>query len=140
MGYITLDDLVKAISPERLTALTDDENLGTINESVVNHAIAVASAEIDAYVGSRYRVPLETAHPIIRKLCVDLALYALHQRLDRVTDGVRAAYDNAVRLLRDIAKGLVSLGVEPEPEGAGSTGVVVRAKTRVFGPESEPMP
>lgn len=133
--YITLDDLTMRLPMERIIALTDDDGVGLVSQPVVDHVIDVASSEIDGYVGTRYRVPLETPHPIIRKICQDLAIYYLHLRLDRVTDDVKYAYDNAVRLLRDISRGVVTLGVEPEPEASGHLRIIVSAPVRVFGPE-----
>jgi phage gp36-like protein len=133
--YITLDDLTMRLPLERVIALTDDDGIGLVSQPVVDHAIDVASSEIDGYVGTRYRVPLETPHPIIRKICQDLTIYYLHLRLDRVSDDVKYAYDNAVRLLRDISRGVVTLGVEPEPEASGHLRMTVCAPDRMFGPD-----
>ncbi len=133
MSYVTLYDLRQAMQEQRLIELTDDAGIGTVDENVVNLAIQSAASEVDGYVGVRYRVPMDPPHPLVKKLCLDLAVYQLHLRLDRVSDAVQSLYDNAVRLLRDISKGVVSLGAEPEPEASGHLRAVVRAPKRIFG-------
>jgi phage gp36-like protein len=141
MAYITMEDLEMRLPAERLVALTDDDGIGTINQPIIDHAISTASSEIDGYIGTRYKVPLAAAHPIITKLCEEITIYYLHLRLDRVSDDLQRAYDNAVRLLRDISRGMVSLGVESEPEATGHKRVYVSAPDRMFGPdELELMP
>jgi phage gp36-like protein len=135
MPYITVDDLIMRLPLDRLIALTDDEGVGSVNQAVIDHAISTSSSEIDGYVGVRYKVPFDAPHPVIQKLCQDLTIYYLHLRLDRVTDDIKYLYDNAVRLLRDVSKGVATLGVEPEPEASGHLRIVVSAPVRVFGPE-----
>ena len=130
MGYCTKDELLTKIPEDYLTDLADDDGDGIVEDSIVNEAIEQASAEIDAYVGSRYPTPLSSVPKIIKKLCIDIAIYNLHLRSDKVTDAWKDVYKNAVELLKAIAKGDITLGVQAKSE---STGFKVSARERLFG-------
>lgn len=114
--YSTLDDIRKLVPEEAIVQLTDDEGLGTVNQTRVDEAIAQADAEVDSYCGGHYSVPFGTTPEIVKKLSVDIAIYNLYSRRVEELPGVRAQrYKNAVRQLEAIAKGTLSLGVDPAP-------------------------
>jgi phage gp36-like protein len=119
MPYSTLDDMKKLIPEDALIQLTDDEGLGTVNQTRVDEAIAQADAEIDSYCGGRYSVPFSTVPEIIKKLSVDIAIYNLYSRRVEVIPELRAErYRNAIRQLEGISKGLISLGIDPAPSAS----------------------
>lgn len=125
MAYCTLDDILRMLPEQTLVELTDDDGLGTVDTGRANEAIAQADAEIDGYCGGRYGVPVAGPPPILRKLSVDIAVYHLYSRRVQESPPVRAErYKAAVRLLENIAKGTVTLGVtgttvpSAEPDGA----------------------
>jgi len=129
MPYCTLDDIKKLIPEDALIQLTDDEGLGTVNQTRVDEAIAQADAEIDSYCGGRYSVPFSTVPEIIKKFSVDIAIYNLYSRRVEVIPEVRSErYRNAIRQLEGISKGLISLGVDPAPS-ASSDGRAETNKT-----------
>lgn len=115
MSYITLDDLLLEVSEADLVNLTDDEGLGMIHQERVAKAIASAQGEVDGYAGKRYSVPLDPVPAVIHAACVDISLYRLYGRGVEVPETWQQRYRNAVRLLENLAKGLIQLG------GAGST-------------------
>jgi phage gp36-like protein len=119
--YTTQADIIKAISEEIVKQLTDDDNLGVINEDNVTRAIARADAEIDGYCAVKYAVPFTTVPPVVAGLSLDMSIYYLYKRRT-MNDDVQKTYDNAVARLKDIAKGLLSLGVDPPPAPASSEG------------------
>jgi phage gp36-like protein len=119
--YTTQADIIKAISEEIVKQLTDDDNLGVINEDNVTKAIARADAEIDGYCAVKYAVPFTTVPPVVAGLSLDMSIYYLYKRRT-MNDDVQKTYDNAVARLKDIAKGLLSLGVDPPPAPASSEG------------------
>lgn len=118
MAYSTQTDLEEQIGPDELIQLTDDTGSGTVDTSVVDRAIADADAEIDSYCGSRYIMPFSPVPAMIRKLSVDLAIYNLSSRraILKITDERQNRYDNAVRFLRDVSAGRVSLGADTPAE------------------------
>lgn len=128
MPYATLSDVKAQLSETELIQLTDDDNLGTVDEAVVTAAVADASEEIDGYVGSKYALPLAATPGILKKLCVDVAVYNLFaRRHDSIPDLRRDRYDNAVKFLMAVAAGKISLGMSdpggsPPSSGVGFTG------------------
>ena len=126
MAYSTLDDIKKLLPEEALIQLTDDENLGVVNQGRVDEAIAQADAEINSYCASKYTVPFTTVPAIAKKISVDLAIYNLYSRKVDIIPETRAErYKNAIRQLEGISKGTISLGVDPAPaattEGGAET-------------------
>ena len=118
MAYSTQTDIEEQVSQAELIELTDDTGAGTVDTSAVARAIADADAEIDGYCGARYTVPFSPAPAMIRKLSVDIAVYNLFSRRSnlKLPDERQKRYDNAVRFLRDLSRGLISLGADAPAE------------------------
>ena len=110
MPYSTKDDILEQIAAAELVRLTDDADLGAVDEAVVARAIADADAEIDAYLGERYTLPLSPVPALARKLSVDIALYNLYSRRLAAPEPRQRRYEDAKALLREAARGLVALG------------------------------
>lgn len=131
-----MDDIKKMLPEAELLRLTDDEDLGAIDPIRVEEAIAQADAEIDAYVGARYSVPLASAPEFLRKASVDLAIYNLYSRTALALPEVRRdRYANTARLLEGIASGKVTLGMPSPPaptEIASGSGTNKSAPDNVF--------
>jgi len=116
MPYIVQADLSEKVSTAELIQLTDDAKLGVVDTTVVAKLIASAEAEIDGYLATRYAVPLAAPVPtLVKKWAVDLTVYNLYLRRRRVTEDAQRAYDDAIKQLRDTAKGLLTLGLDPPP-------------------------
>lgn len=133
MAYCSETDIIHAIGEETLLQLTDDDNVGMIADEHVTHAIASADAEIDGYCATKYAVPFATVPPIVHALSQEIAIYHLYKRRT-VPENIAKAYDRAVSRLKDIARGLLSLGVDPPP-AASTTGGSESNKTvndRIF--------
>jgi len=135
MPYCTLNDLKEKVPEATLIDLTDDENTGAVVTSRIDRAIADADAEIDGYCAGRYSVPLNPVPAIILKFSVDIAIYNLMQRKES-TESWDTAYKNAIRFLKDVAKGSASLGVHPPPDPPGeedtSCGSLLSARDKMF--------
>lgn len=117
--YCTLEDLKQQSSDDFLIRCTDDAGTGTIVEAIVTEKIEDADAEIDSYCRSQYAVPFSIVPGLIRKLSVDIALYNLVSRrgMDEESPDVilLKRYQAAIKLLENLAKGLVTI----EPTAAG---------------------
>lgn len=130
MAYSTLQDIKKAIPEDTLMQLTDDEGTGSVNASRVAEAIASADATIDSYCASRYAVPFGTVPAVVKKISVDLAIYDLYSRRVEEIPAARAdRYKNAIRLLEGIAKGAITLGLDPAPEASADASTPECTKT-----------
>lgn len=132
MAYCTESDLEKEIPPANLTDLADDNGDGTRDAGVIARAIADADGEIDAYLATRYTVPLSTVPNLVRKLSVDIALWNLYSRKDIRPELRRQRYEDALGLLKRISTGVATLGIATEPPTAASAGGQFSANTRVF--------
>jgi len=130
MAYCTLDDIKKALEEATVIQLTDDENVKpaaidpvdpdhTAIISRVDEAIETADAEIDGYCAVKYSVPLSPVPAVVNKLSVELAIYYLHGRRS-IPEKIEKRYERAVSRLKDIARGLLSLGVDPAPAASTS--------------------
>jgi len=119
MSYCTIDDIRKQVREAELIGLTDEEDTGAVVESVVTAAIEAAGVEIDGYLGGRYALPLATVPAILTKLAADIAVYNLYALGDGPPESRKERYDNAVRFLRSVAEGKISLGAN-DPAGTGA--------------------
>lgn len=100
MGYCTLADL---------EARFGAGEMGDFDPDAVERAVADAGAEIDAFVGVRYTLPLAVVPPLLERLACDLTRYRLYAA--QPTEEVRRRYEDALGLLREVARGGADLGV-----------------------------
>lgn len=128
MPYVTQQQLVDRFGADELQQLTDrDGNAGAIVAAVLDEAIADADATVDAYLRQRYTLPLSPVPTVLTRIAADLVRYRLYD--EHAPEAVTKRHDAALRFLRDVAAGLVSLGAsDPAPTGTPET----RAPRRVF--------
>ncbi len=119
--YCTLTDIKAHIPEDNLIQLTDDENLGIVNQTRIDEAISYADEMIDGYLRGRYTLPLSPVPGLIKKLSVDISIYYTYQRrLELIMpEAMENRYKNAVKILEQIQAGKISLGTaggdSPEP-------------------------
>lgn len=81
MAYCTIADIKGEISPDDLIALTDDNETGSVDETVLAQIIDNASGYIDARVGNIYSVPFAApAPPTVKNMAITIACYRLFRR------------------------------------------------------------
>ncbi|SDI53746.1 gp436 family protein [Propionivibrio dicarboxylicus] len=130
MAYATQADMETRFGEEELAQLTDRESATTIDAGVVARALNDAKAEIDGYLSARYALPLTTVPDILVRINCDIARYFLFD--DRVTEAVRNRYLDAVKLMRSIASGDVTMA------GASALAQTTGQKEAIFVPSSRP--
>lgn len=128
MPYATQQDLVERFGAEELAELTGGE---TIDPREVAVALADADAEVEGYLAARYAVPVSPVPPLLRRVAADVARFRLHK--GRATEAVRQAYEDATKLLRDLADGRAALA-GAAPAGAGASPAAAAGEVRVAGP------
>ncbi|TXI00294.1 MAG: DUF1320 domain-containing protein [Rhizobium sp.] len=141
MTYCSKQDLIDRFGETELTQLTDRVNkpASTIDDIVVDRAIADATALADGYIGKVYGLPLSEVPPTLTKATADIARYYLHSRGVEKDSPVQRAYDQAVAWLKDISKGLVQLNdpvTGETPPSAGGGQVQIIAPERIFSRHS----
>lgn len=135
--YITIADLRSHVPERDLRQLTDDEQMGSVNQDRVDEAIGYASELIDGYLRGRYTLPLSTVPELVKKLAVDLAVYRLFsRRVGLMAEEVEARYRNAVKLLEQVQRGVLSMGIESASSGAGNYESNKTSEDRVFPKET----
>lgn len=134
MPYAVQQDLVDRFGLEELQQLAPGPANG-IETAKVARAIDDATALMDGYLRSRYALPLTATPPLLRKFACAIARHDLHQGGDRQpTNQVRAASDEAVRFLKDIADGKADLGLDAAlAEPAEASGQVIRRTNAYTG-------
>lgn len=142
MPYATQADLVARFGTTELAQLTDRTAGTTIDATVVSAALADADALIEGYLAQRYALPVSPVPAMLLRVAADVARYLLHG--NAATDAVRTAYEDALKVLRDLADGRAALpGAAAAPAGAtpaaaGGGRVLVAAPDRVFARASLP--
>lgn len=135
MTYAVQQDLIDRFGQQELIELTDRNNTGSIDATVLGKALADADATINGYLASRYTLPLSTVPSVIVRFAGDIARYYLYD--DRVTEQVATRYADAIKFLKDVAAGNVNLGVDASNVAAAPTGgVQINAPDRVFTADS----
>ncbi len=134
MAYSTQADIQEQLPEAILIDLTDDAGAGSVDEAVVTRAIADADAEIDGYCGTCNEVPFSPVPDLIRSHSVTIAIYNLYARRDLgLSETRRKRYDDAVRFLRDVSNGVVTLGSDaPDVSGDSGPEATTRVSDRVF--------
>ena len=117
MAYSAKADILEQLDEDILIQLTDDHDAGVVDDDAVTRAIADADSEIDSYCGTRHAIPFSTVPPRVRKLSVDISIYNLYARRKGAPEDRKTRYDNAIRFLKDVAKGVATLG-EDDPDGS----------------------
>ena len=136
--YATVQDCIDRLGEKAVRLLGDVKGGDPPAYGLLEKALADASAEIDAYVGTRHRLPLDPVPETLERLCVEIAVYRRSGDAALVTRERRDRYDAAIRFLRDVGAGRASLGVtDPDPPAASaSPAVEVSAPRRVMGRDS----
>jgi phage gp36-like protein len=129
--FATKADMLARFGSREVVALTDRTNVGVVDDTVMQQGLDAADAEICSYLSGRYVLPfLSVPKPLIGYAC-DIARFRLTGTEVTCTDDIQSRYDYAVKYLRMVAKGDVTLGVDVT--GAQVGGVPAASGIRVAG-------
>ena len=112
MPYASEQDIVDRYGEDTLYTLADKDNDDILDHQAINRALDDASEHINAFIAARYTLPLASTPTLLRRLCVDIAVYWLGEDRGGAVEERRQRFEDAERLLGKIAKGDVSLGME----------------------------
>lgn len=132
--YATVQDCIDRLGSEAVLLLADAKGADPPAYEALETALVDAAAEIDAYVGARHEVPLDPVPVLAKRLSVDIAAYRRSPSAGPATKEREKRYEDAVRLLRDVADGKVSLGArDPDPPAeSDGAAVSIEAAPRVM--------
>lgn len=139
--YGNLDQLKKRISEDTLIQLTDDQDMGVINEAVITEIAAGVDELIDGYLRGNYGLPLSPVPGLIQAIALDLYVYEIFGR--RPTFGIPEAVDKKraaqVKVLEKIQSGAVQLGsagAVSAPAQTSKNSIQAVAPKAVFDPDT----
>lgn len=135
--YCSIKNIETQVSTQTLIQLTSDDNQNSIDRIVAEESIIYASTVIDGYLRGRYHLPLNTRFPLLKVIAIDIAIFRLYSRRMRteIPEVISENYKNAINLLKDIQKGLLSLECEPESNinmASGDYKINKNYKDRIF--------
>lgn len=114
MSYCTLDDIKRLrIAEAKLVALTDEANVGVVDEETINGIISGAAEVIDGFMRGRYVLPMETVPGMIKEAALDICtykLYALKPEFE-MPKTVAEVYGAQMKILKQIQDGVIILGI-----------------------------
>ena len=130
--YAAHADMTTRFGEEEIILLTDvDSQAGVVDSVMLDQALSDASAEIDGYIGGRYPLPLADAPPVLVRVCCDIARYFLHD--EHAPERVAKRYDDAIKFLKSLGKGEISLVMPADAEAVESRDTAqITSDGRVF--------
>lgn len=117
MPYATAEDIAALYGQITLDAVAARGDDGEPDTDAIDSALETAGSEIDSYLAARYATPLDPAPPYIKKICIDMAIYSLALDDAPRTLEMRLRYEDAIKYLTTVSKGLANIDT-----GAGGTG------------------
>jgi phage gp36-like protein len=110
--YATAADFERAFGSREALQLSNRDNAASatvVNAAVLEEFLEGASGLIDSYLGARYLTPVVTPTQPLKQACLDIARYNADNV--RVREDVRQRYEDRIRWLEQVTKGLVELGL-----------------------------
>lgn len=132
--FIQKTDLSVSLYPEVR------DMLARYSDVVISEDCQTAESEMEGYLAQRYDIRPElektgdARHKFLMQLCVSIAIWNLYQRAETIPNKVVKRYDDAIKSLRDMAKGLIVMpGVAsaPQPEPGTPNGDQIGHGSRV---------
>lgn len=137
MTYATQADMVLAFGSTELVELTDRAvpPVGAIDAAVLARALVAADGLANNYLAVRYTVPLASVPAVLVEACCDIARYELTRGPNlRATEEIEKRYTQRVSWLKDVARGLATLGEVAQSVAPSSAGLPeMTSGGRVFG-------
>lgn len=136
MAYVTQDEMVKRFGETELVTFTDRATppTGEIDPAVLAEGIQDGEAEVDAYVGARYTLPLPVVPKVLLAMACDVVRHRLAVTSTFCTEEIEKRYDKAIKFLTRVSSGDVSLGITTPAPPADL--VETTGPARVFTRES----
>jgi len=107
--YCNVQDIKDDLTDKVVAQLSNDENPNLVNEEIVSKYISESTQLIEGFLRSRYSLPLEKEHSIIKKVCIDIVKYELYKRRGKVFDNIQNLYKDGISTLEKIQKGMIIL-------------------------------
>lgn len=103
--YFEITDIQERMNKEDYLIMTDKNRDGAADVDLVLEVIEDVEAEVNSYLGVRYTLPLSPVPVVLRRVCVDIALYRLACTSGPVTEEIKERFKAAIQWLEDVAAG-----------------------------------
>lgn len=135
MPYVTRQFMERRFSSEEVSQLLDDDPSDSPTARF-NAAAEDADGTINGYLGSVVTLPLACPVPeLIVGIAADVTRYRLWDK--KASAEVRRRYEDALTLLKDIAKGTIRLPVDAAPIATEYGGTILTtSRCRTFSDAS----
>lgn len=110
--------MIDQFGEREVIALTDRDNLGYLDGTVLERAAVRAAAFIDSHLVGRYALPLVGSFPLLLTYACDITRYYLSGSDVTEVDAVRTRYKDAVRYLEAVRDGTIKLGADSAGQAA----------------------
>lgn len=131
--YATAAQLDTHYSAAEVLIAADRDGDGAADAGVIAAALTKATEEIDSYLGVRYTLPLVSVPGILVSACCEVAMYRMSINSPAMTEEKRQRYEDVIKWLQSVAKGLATLGVSEALDPSDDTATVTTtSEVRLF--------
>lgn len=122
--------MISLFGEEEIIQLTDRDALGVVDDAILTKAVLSADSEIDSYIGAVYDLPLPTVTEILVTASCNITRFRLYS--SKATEEVKIRYDDTIRWLRDVSRGIATLGLKTTDDQPTNNSIVVSTRTQIF--------
>lgn len=117
MSYAGLQDMIDLYGEQQVCVAAGKNREGNLDIDAVVKSCDSATAEINTYLAARYTLPLSETPPVLKNLCIDVALYRVSLSAGKATNQKRQRYEDAINLLKRIGEGKADLDLVSDGGG-----------------------
>lgn len=118
-AYAVEQDITDRYGPDSIKLASDRDDDQVNDSETVDKALDDATGIINAWISARYDLPLTVVPDVLVSCCVDIAFYRLHFLHGTLTDEIKDRHKQCVEMLKAIAEGDASLGLDDPPTSVG---------------------
>ena len=134
MSYATVQDLIDRFGEDELIGLTNGGEAGAYDLATIERAISDSGEEIDAYLASRYQLPLNPVPQLVTGWCCDLTRLRLNKyKSSEAVVGNAALVRTALRAAQ---AGRLTLQANAIDSAIGSDAIELSGGSRKFSRDS----
>jgi phage gp36-like protein len=111
MSYAVEADMQTHFGAAEVLIAADRNGDGIADSGVIIDSLADSSAEIDSYLAVRYTLPLASVPSVLVRVCCEITMYRISINGPSMTEEKRVRYEDAVKWLTNLSKGIVTIGV-----------------------------
>lgn len=112
MSYATPQDFINYFGEQESLEISNLDNpmATTIDMTLIQRSLDHATSEINAYISGNYTLPLVSVPSILLYDTCEIARFRMDKY--RTREDVQQRYELVIARLRDIAKGIINLGLD----------------------------